>query len=186
MPRPWRFRECPRCKVEFPAGELGYSGYRRGAWGSGPEASRSCPRCGHRDRTSAFEVTRDTRTGFVRDNDEWRVQYLAVLASPRWRALRATVIEGQGWRCASCGTFGGVTRSVLELHHKSYANLGHESADDVVGLCRVCHQEANDRQAPRSGAKPIESPAPVEPDVQIAWLADQPEQNEGDRDEHAA
>ncbi len=37
-----------------------------------PPAARVCPRCGHRDRTSAFPVTRDTRTAYVRDSEEYR------------------------------------------------------------------------------------------------------------------
>ena len=157
MSRPWRFRECPRCGAEFAAGELAYAGTYRPGWGYGPEARRICPRCGHRAPTSAFPVSRDMRTGFVRDGPEWQAEYVRVLASPAWRALRLAVAQAQEYRCARCGRFGGLTRPTLELHHRHYRSLGHEGAADVVALCKVCHAEADIERA--AEGQPRSSPA---------------------------
>jgi 5-methylcytosine-specific restriction endonuclease McrA len=153
----WRFRECPRCRREFAASALEYSGTYRPGWGNGPEADRLCPGCGHKAPTSAFPVTRDTRTGYVRDTAEWRAEYARVLASTTWHKLRESVIAGQRYRCAGCGAFGGVTRSTLGLHHRHYRTLGHESPADVVALCKVCHSNADLERSRQGSARASEA-----------------------------
>ena len=65
-------------------------------------------------------------------------------ASPRYLALKARTLEGQGGGCADCGAQG-----PLELHHLVYPYnkmlykgpgwWGDEDDSDVVGLCRTCH-----------------------------------------------
>jgi hypothetical protein len=62
-------------------------------------------------------------------------QYQAVLASERWRALRAEVIRGAGYSCACCGRGG-----PLDVHHAlRYRNLGREQLEELQALCRDCH-----------------------------------------------
>lgn len=62
-------------------------------------------------------------------------QYEAVLASQRWRALRAEVIRRSGYSCACCGRGG-----PLDVHHADgYRNLGREQPEELQALCRHCH-----------------------------------------------
>jgi 5-methylcytosine-specific restriction endonuclease McrA len=41
--------------------------------------------------------------------------------------------------CAACG--GSWTLRNGDLHHRNYDRLGHERFDDLVPLCRVCHEQ---------------------------------------------
>jgi hypothetical protein len=62
-------------------------------------------------------------------------EYEEVLASGRWRALRAEVIRRAGYSCARCGRGGR-----LDVHHAAgYRNLGRELPDELQALCRECH-----------------------------------------------
>jgi len=62
-------------------------------------------------------------------------QYEAVLASDRWRLLRAEVIRRAGYRCIACGRGGR-----LDVHHAhGYQNLGNERPEELQALCRDCH-----------------------------------------------
>ena len=149
MSESWRYRTCPHCHREHAASAFGYVGTYRPAWDSGTPAKRRCPGCGYEALTSAFKVTRDTRSGYMAESEEWRAEYNRVLGSARWKKLRLTVAQQQRWRCGNCGQFGGVTRSTLELHHHHYRTLGNESPSDVVALCRTCHSNADEERSAR-------------------------------------
>ena len=73
-------------------------------------------------------------------------------ASGAWRKLRTATLEAQRYRCADCGSFGGISKPTLELHHLHYRTLGHETAVDVVALCKVCHSNADMERAKRGSA----------------------------------
>ena len=61
--------------------------------------------------------------------------YRAYLASPEWAAKRKHTLETQGRYCRGCGT-----QRHLQVHHRSYDNLGREQEGDLVVLCTICHQ----------------------------------------------
>ena len=53
-----------------------------------------------------------------------------------WQEKRQEVIDANGDECEVCGC------SVnLNVHHESYRNYGNEDLDDLVVLCRKCHEE---------------------------------------------
>lgn len=64
-----------------------------------------------------------------------RMSYAEYLRSPHWMATRAKAIRRAGNRCQVCN---GSER--LEVHHRTYDRIGHESAGDLIVLCRECHQ----------------------------------------------
>ncbi len=73
--------------------------------------------------------------------------YLTYINSPTWRERARTLKERAG-ECALC-----TSRSALEVHHRTYARLGHEHPSDLVVLCGPCHRrhhgtydEATERQ----------------------------------------
>ncbi len=45
-----------------------------------------------------------------------------------------------GWRCAACGSNGGV----LQVHHLTYARIFKENDDDLMVLCDEHHQKIED------------------------------------------
>jgi 5-methylcytosine-specific restriction endonuclease McrA len=67
-----------------------------------------------------------------------------------WMSSRAWLHHREGWRdrwaashgaepvCQICGGPWDLRHS--DLHHRSYARLGHELDSDVVPLCRPCHR----------------------------------------------
>ena len=75
-------------------------------------------------------------------------QYEAVLASERWRLVRAEAIRRAGYRCSACGRGG-----TLDVHHaRGYRNLGREQPEELQPLCRKCHEALHVRQrAQRAG-----------------------------------
>lgn len=60
--------------------------------------------------------------------------YGQYVVSDAWRWFRADWMRRHGTYCKRCG------RAGLDLHHVSYARLGRERDDDVVLLCRQCHE----------------------------------------------
>jgi len=63
--------------------------------------------------------------------------YRHTLSSARWKSRRLRRIEDTGGSCENCG----IHSDRLELHHTTYARLGHEKDEDLILLCRKCHKE---------------------------------------------
>jgi hypothetical protein len=84
------------------------------------------------------------------------VEYKAYLASREWAERVRLVRIRAGNVCERC-----CLRPVQEIHHLTYAHLGHEPLNDLLGLCADCHAWLS----PRYGAQaPAVDPAP-------AWAA---------------
>ena len=69
-------------------------------------------------------------------------EYLEYLDSSEWRAKRELALERAGHRCQVCNL---ATR--LDVHHRTYENLGVEDVGDLTVLCRECHEAFHDRLA---------------------------------------
>ncbi len=63
-----------------------------------------------------------------------KVSYSEYLNSDAWRTTRQKALSRAGHKCQLCGS---VTN--LRVHHNTYANLGHENAEDLIVLCDLCH-----------------------------------------------
>ena len=66
--------------------------------------------------------------------------YLDYLSTPRWQAIRRTMLCLAQHRCRTPGCW---QRRGLQVHHLSYANLGNEFVGDLTVLCRNCHERAH-------------------------------------------
>ncbi|MDE0683155.1 MAG: hypothetical protein OXI63_09595, partial [Candidatus Poribacteria bacterium] len=66
-----------------------------------------------------------------------RFDYHEYLKSDRWQRLRKSVLTRDNELCI-CGA------KATEVHHKTYARVGHEIPSDLVSLCRSCHQNVHD------------------------------------------
>jgi hypothetical protein len=64
--------------------------------------------------------------------------YDEYLKSEEWAEFRKDALVAAGYRCRRCGFAG-----ELDVHHKHYTTLGHESLSDVEVLCRDCHAVAD-------------------------------------------
>lgn len=61
--------------------------------------------------------------------------YEAYLRTPAWKAKRAQALDRALNACQLCES-----RHGLEVHHRTYANLGNERPADLTVLCSRCHQ----------------------------------------------
>lgn len=69
--------------------------------------------------------------------------YRDYLQSAAWQRVR---------RCQDCGE-----HRQLEVHHLTYARIGHEEMSDLRVLCHGCHGERHGFEAIPSGLEPIRS-----------------------------
>jgi hypothetical protein len=93
----------------------------------------------------ATDLMREPRTGlpWSRARVLRRAGYAEWMRSPDWllwrERWRGQWVERYGVEpvCAICGEAWTLRRD--DLHHRSYARLGHERPTDVTPLCRTCH-----------------------------------------------
>ena len=70
-------------------------------------------------------------------------EYAEYLESDRWKALRAKVRRrARGW-CERCKV-----GERADVHHTSYGRVGTDwEIDDLIAVCRECHEFLHDRRA---------------------------------------
>lgn len=62
-----------------------------------------------------------------------RADYAVYLKSDHWRSLRCEAITRWGDRCANCSV------PKVDVHHLRYGTLYDVTTDDLMPLCRRCH-----------------------------------------------
>jgi hypothetical protein len=79
--------------------------------------------------------------GTSRFNAEWDsipsaagMRYETYLQSSQWKARRKYILTAGRHRCQVCSS-----KDALHVHHRSYKRLGDERIDDLVVLCKTCH-----------------------------------------------
>lgn len=65
-------------------------------------------------------------------------EYKDYMLSPEWQDFREYALEAADYLCKFCER--SPPEVTLQVHHLHYATLGHESLDDVLVVCRDCHQ----------------------------------------------
>jgi hypothetical protein len=114
--------------------------------------------CGRRCHLAAKEWLKGCAAEDERRRKEWwqechreeaarvdalqRLSYDEYLVSEHWIRKRSEAKSRAGYKCQLCGLFGG---KYLNVHHASYDRLGHESATDLIVLCRACHAKFHDK-----------------------------------------
>lgn len=63
------------------------------------------------------------------------LSYTQYLSSKKWKQKRNEVINLQK-SCQSCGS-----KENLQVHHKTYRNIGNELPEDLLLLCNSCHRK---------------------------------------------
>lgn len=74
-------------------------------------------------------------------DEKWRAAYVAYLKSPAWAARRASVLRRAGGTCEVCRK-----APATQAHHLTYDHVGNERPDELVAICRPCHEEATASQ----------------------------------------
>lgn len=72
------------------------------------------------------------------------VNYKSYIHSKRWFTIRNAYMKKHKW--CQCHAWYGDKVPARDCHHISYKNLGYETADDLVALCRQCHNLIHDEK----------------------------------------
>ena len=60
--------------------------------------------------------------------------YTSYITSDLWREKRAKILMLAGYKCYKCG------KRATQVHHLTYARLGHEWDSDLRAVCVKCHK----------------------------------------------
>lgn len=66
--------------------------------------------------------------------------YRDYLRTSEWTARRTAALRRAGYRCQVCNR-----RDRLDVHHRTYERRGREAPEDLLVLCRDCHDRYHDR-----------------------------------------
>lgn len=71
-----------------------------------------------------------------KDTNETALTYKEYLLTTHWRNLKEKMYKSKyKYECYSCKC-----KTKLELHHKTYKRIGNERLNDMIWLCRDCHE----------------------------------------------
>lgn len=73
-----------------------------------------------------------------------RKEYLRYLKSYDWQVKRQRALKAADWRCQVCNS-----EISLEVHHRTYDNIGDEQPSDLTVLCHECHELFSKRRQNR-------------------------------------
>lgn len=74
-----------------------------------------------------------------------KLPYKEYLLTEHWQEFRKHALKRAKYRCQLCNKSG-----KLDIHHRTYENLGCEHVSDVIALCRECHEKHHDIQKPEA------------------------------------
>lgn len=72
---------------------------------------------------------------------QWWADYAAYLKTPRWESIRAQVIQRDGGWCKGCNN-----EPATQVHHLTYAHVGHEFLWELISVCDACHDRVHGPQ----------------------------------------
>jgi 5-methylcytosine-specific restriction endonuclease McrA len=72
------------------------------------------------------------------DSEGRSVDYYQYIQSPEWHERAEAAKQRAGFHCQLCNADDQTT--VLNVHHRTYERLGHEPEEDIIVLCRACHE----------------------------------------------
>lgn len=65
----------------------------------------------------------------------------AYLWTREWRSTRRAKLDDVGYRCRVCKQ-----SKDLQVHHLTYDHVGHEWLEELIVLCRGCHQSVHEQR----------------------------------------
>lgn len=69
-----------------------------------------------------------------------RMPYAEYLKSDHWQSVRKQALERSNLRCQLCNA----GNRQLHVHHRTYERRGEELWNDVITLCKDCHEKFHD------------------------------------------
>lgn len=71
-----------------------------------------------------------------------KIRHREHLKTPYWKEIRQRALQNAKYRCQLC--YGA---NSLNVHHRTYDNLGHEQISDLTVLCKSCHESHHQKLA---------------------------------------
>ena len=68
------------------------------------------------------------------------VNYYDYLKSPQWQSVRDAALKRANYQCEKCKS-----AKNLEVHHITYKRLGYELPEDLIVLCKDCHENVHSK-----------------------------------------
>ncbi|MDE0483566.1 MAG: hypothetical protein OXI67_13375 [Candidatus Poribacteria bacterium] len=82
------------------------------------------------------KLREDTWHTMLKNEYDYDSCYKRYLQSLAWDKKKTEVLERDNYRCVVCNS-----NSPLEVHHRTYDNIGREHISDLYTLCGACHNE---------------------------------------------
>lgn len=83
--------------------------------------------------------------------------YVDYLRTPHWRSIRRDALRRADGRCQLCNS-PPHRHQPLNVHHRTYERRGAERPEDVIVLCRACHERHHSPTPPRLKPPKISTP----------------------------
>jgi hypothetical protein len=77
--------------------------------------------------------------------------YAEYLKTDHWQSTRKVALRRANFSCQLCNK-----NVSLDVHHRTYKNLGHEESSDLTVLCRDCHSKHHNKIAVFTQQQPLE------------------------------
>ncbi len=138
--QPYYKLQCPECGASL-SSQLKYTivqGYRD-AGHEIPDWNGDLHATWVTQRSAAREAIRKS---FAWDHAGWWDRYEKYLFSNEWRIIRERILRRDDHVCRECHH-----RPATQVHHLTYERAGHESDDDLIAICRPCHQQIHPHHA---------------------------------------
>lgn len=74
-------------------------------------------------------------------NELWEKDRVKYYQTEHWKRLSREARQFYQNKCRLCGKSGGE----LNVHHDSYENLGRETFNDLILLCKYCHKKHHNK-----------------------------------------
>jgi hypothetical protein len=97
-----------------------------------------------------------------------KLEYDTYLASPEWRERSEYMRRKANYRCHLCNDH----TTNLNVHHRTYERVGREFDDDLVVLCRDCHERFHRKSDPTRTLQTLDALYFAINGLNDRWLAD--------------
>jgi len=95
-----------------------------------------CLECQHKQIEEAEQLAEAlAATKAARIKELKTMPYQEYLTTPEWDKRRRQHLKKAGYRCQVCNATG-----ALSIHHRTYDDRGEERPQDLIALCRNCHE----------------------------------------------
>ena len=86
-------------------------------------------------------------------NDYPLVDYPAYLKTEHWNKVREAALERADYRCQLCNS-----NQSVQVHHRTYENIGAERDCDLFVLCDECHEDFHKIKEERENRRNLNKP----------------------------